>query len=65
MQLLCHVTSSPRDADVKGDILRRAIMPSKTHCHSFDILGVTGGGGADSHPNAPPPLVVEEQKKPV
>ena len=26
-QLLCHVTSSLRDADLKGDIFRRAIYP--------------------------------------
>ena len=27
MQLLCHVTSSPHDADVKGDIFKLAIYP--------------------------------------
>ena len=27
-QLLRHVSLSPGDADVKGDIIRRAILPS-------------------------------------
>ena len=59
-QLLHHVTSSPHNAEVKGDIFRRNYLPSKSRYHSFNILGVTeeGGGGMS------PPPVVEDQIKP-
>ena len=43
-QLLRHVTSSPHNADVRGDIFRRAIYPPKSRCHSFYILLVMEGG---------------------
>ena len=69
-QLLSHVTSSPHDADLKGDIFRHTIFPPS---HSFYILGVTVGRrrpkkssvwkGYDAHvnsaciqrPRSPPP----------
>ena len=49
-QLLRHVTSSPHDADVRGDIFIRT--KSKSLCHSFHVLAVTEG---------PPHPVVEDQ----
>ena len=48
-QLLRHVTSSPHDVDVEGDIFTAYYLPSNSRCPcSFYILGVTeraGGGG--------------------
>ena len=45
-QLLRHVTSSPHNGDVKGDIFRHTIYPPNVVViiDSFYILGVTEGG---------------------
>ena len=46
-QLLRHVTLSPHDVDVKGDIFRRAMYPpSLVVIASTYILGVTWGAPA-------------------
>ena len=58
-QLLCHVTSLPHDADVKGDIFRHTIYPSRfvVIALMFSELRWGGLGGI--------PPVVEDQKSPV
>ena len=51
-QLLRHVTSSPHDADVKGDILRRTIYLPSLVVIAFIFSELRRGGG------------FEEEKKP-
>ena len=45
MQLLRHVASSRRDADVKGDIFRRTIYPPSLVV--IALCSQSYGGGAD------------------
>ena len=45
-QLFSHVTSSPRDADVKGDILRRTIYLPSLIVIAFIVAELQKGGGA-------------------
>ena len=62
-QLLLHVTSSPHDADAKGDSLRRTIYPLSLVVIPFLFSELRRRGeGAESVPPRPP--VVEGQKKP-
>ena len=56
MQLLRHVTSSPHDGDVKGDIFRRNIYPPSLVVIAFIFSEL--GRGKESRP------VVEDQKNP-
>ena len=60
-QLLRHVTSSPHDAVVKGDIFRRTIYPPSLAVIAVIFLEVRRWVR-----NPPPPLppVVEDQKEP-
>ena len=60
-QLLCHVMSSPHDADVKGDIFRHTIYSPSLIVIAFIFLALRWGRGAES----PLPRVVEDQKSPV
>ena len=65
MKLLRHVTSWPRDVDVKEDISRCTNYPPpppSTRCLSFYILGITEVGRI---PPPPPYPVEENQKSPV
>ena len=55
-QLLRHMTSSPNNAAVKGDICWTYCVPSESPYHSFYLHRVTEGGI--------PPTVVEDQEKP-
>ena len=61
-QLLRLVTSSPHDAEVKGDIFRHTIYPASLVVIAFIFSelrrGGWGGGGG-----IPPPSVVEDQKE--
>ena len=43
-QLLRHVTSSPRDADAKGDIFKRTIYPSSLVITAFIFSELRRGG---------------------
>ena len=52
-QLLRHVTSSPYDVDVKGDIFRRTIYPPSVAVQAFIFSELRRGGD---------PSVVEDQK---
>ena len=61
-QLLRHVTSSPHDADVKGDILRRTIFPPSLVVIAFIFSESRRGRGI--RPPPPHPSVVEDRKKP-
>ena len=61
-QVLRHVTSSPHDADVKGDILRRTIYPPSLVVIAFIFSELRREGR--NPPPPPPPPVVEDQKKP-
>ena len=54
-QLLRHVTSSPHDVEVKGDIFRRTIYPPSVVVIAFIFSELRRGGGG---------AVVEDQKKP-
>ena len=59
-QLLRHVTSSPRDADVKGDIFRRTIYPPSLIVTALTFSELRrGGGGGGITPALP---VAEDQK---
>ena len=44
-QLLRHVTSSPHNGDVKGDIFRRTIYPPNVVVIAFIYSRSYGGGG--------------------
>ena len=57
-QLLRHVTSSPRDAAVKGDIFRLTIYPPSLVVIAFIFSELRmgrggGGGGAESAKKSP------------
>ena len=62
-QVLRHVTSKPRDADVKGDIFGHTICPPSLVAVAFIFSELRGGGGGIPPPPPPTP-VVEDQKKP-
>ena len=62
-QLLRHMTLSPHDADVKGDILRRTIYTPSVVVVAFIFSELRRGGGMPTPP--PPSPVVEDQKSPV
>ena len=56
-QLLRHMTSSPHDVDVIGEIFRRTIYPPSLvaiafiYSQSYGVTEVgTGGGGGESAP---------------
>ena len=53
-QLLCHVTSSPHDADVKVDIFRRTIYPQSVVVIAFIFLELRRGSGIRPSPPTPP-----------
>ena len=44
-QILRHVTSSPHDAEVKGDIFRRTIYPPSLAVIAIIFLELRRGGG--------------------
>ena len=44
-QLLCHMTSSAHDVDVKGDIFRHTIYPSTLVVIAFIFSELRRGGG--------------------
>ena len=54
-QLLRHVTPSPHDADVKGDIFRHTIYPPSLIVIAFLLseLRSGGGGGKSAFPPSP------------
>ena len=56
-QLLRHVTSSPHDADVKGNIFRRTMCPPSFVVIAFIFSELPWGGGRN-----PPPVVVRPKK---
>ena len=60
-QLLCRVTSSPHDTDVKGDIFRCTIYPPSLVVIAFIFLELRRGGAESPRP---PSLFLEDQKKP-
>ena len=49
-QSLCHVTSQPRDADVKGDIFRHTIYPPSLVVIAFIFSELRRGGRIAPHP---------------
>ena len=59
-QLLYHVTLSPHDLDVKGDIFRRTIYPPSVVVIAFIFSELRRGRGGEF---ASP--VVEDQKSPI
>ena len=54
IQLLCHVTSSPHNANIRGDIFRHTIYPPSVVIIAFIL----------SELRNPRPPVVEDKKKP-
>ena len=55
-QLLRHVTSSPHDADVKGDIFRHTIYPPSLVLVVIALIfSELLGRGVESTPTPPPP----------
>ena len=59
-QLLRLVTSSPHDAEVKGDIFRHTIYPASLVVIAFIFSELRRGGLGGG---IPPPSVVEDQKE--
>ena len=55
MQLLRHVTSSPRDPNVKGDIFRHTIYPPSLITVALYSQSYGGGGGGAESPPPPQP----------
>ena len=63
-QLLHHMSSSPHDADFKGDIFRRTIYPPSLVVIAVFYSRSCGGGGGGAESTPPPPPAVEDGKKP-